>query len=280
MTNNNTLAETGNLNCVLVATDGSDESAGAIRTGIALSMSHGATLTGVSIALDNPEYSTFVPNLPEIAEQHAREALKTFVDEAGEGAQALVREAHDPAKGIVDTAVEIGADIIVLGQHHRGGIARRLIGDTAAGVIGHASSPVLVAPRAGRLWERQVLLATDGSSHSQAATEAAGRIARQARLPVSVVSVVTASHSEARREEAERAVSGAVERLAALGLQVDGQVVEGRPDEAIIRAAEAAGADLIVMGSHGRTGLTKVLMGSVVERVIGDANCPVLVVKS
>jgi len=118
MTNNNTLAETGSLSRVLVATDGSDESAGAIRTGIALSMTHGARLTGLSIALDNPEYSTLVPNLQEIAQQHAQEALKTFIDEAGEGADTAVREAHDPARGIVEAAAELGVDIIVMGQHH------------------------------------------------------------------------------------------------------------------------------------------------------------------
>ncbi|HMM46740.1 MAG TPA: universal stress protein [Thiobacillaceae bacterium] len=280
MTDSNRLAETGNLRRVLVATDGSDESAGAVRTGIALAASHGAALTGVSIALDHPEYSTFVPNLREIAEQHARETLKTFIEEAGENAEALVREAQDPARGIVDAATDVGADIIVMGQHHKGAIVRRLVGDTTAGVIGLTTSPILVVPRAARLWERKVLLATDGSVYSEAAAEAAGRIAHQARLPIEVVSVVTSSHSEARRAEAERAVAGAAERLAALGLRVDGQVVEGRPDEAIIKAAEATGADLIVVGSHGRTGLTKLFMGSVAERVVGDAACPVLVVKS
>jgi nucleotide-binding universal stress UspA family protein len=55
--------------------------------------------------------------------------------------------------------------------------------------------------------------------------------------------------------------------------------VEGRPDEAIVKFAEDVGADLIVMGSHGRTGLSKILLGSVAERVIGQAACPVLVVK-
>lgn len=276
----NTLSETGNLSRVLVATDGSDESAGAIRTGIALSMAHGARLIGLSIALDNPEYSTFVPNLQEMAEQHARDALNSFTAEAGEGAETVIREATDSAHGIAEAAAELGADIIVMGQHNKGGLARMLVGATTAGVIGHATCPVLVAPRAAHLWEKHVLLATDGSAHSQAATEVAGRVARQARLPITVVSIVTSSHSDERRKEAERAVAAAVERLKELGLQAAGEITEGRPDEAIIKAGEAVGADLIVVGSHGRTGLTKILMGSVAERVIGHATCPTLVVKS
>lgn len=275
-----TLSETGNLSHVLVATDGSDYSAGAIRTGVALARSRGARLIGLSIAVDNPEYSTLVPNLQEEAAKRAREALASFNAEAGGDTETTIREAADPAHGIVAAAEELGADIIVMGRRGRRGLARVMMGDATAKVIGHATCPVLVAPRPSHLWEKHILLATDGSSYSEAAASVAGHLAKQAGLPVSVVSVVTSSHSEARRMEAERTVAASVERLKALGLQVEGLVVEGRPDEAIVKAAESAGADLIVMGSHGRTGLTKILLGSVAERVIGHAACPVLVVKS
>lgn len=278
---NSTLSETGNLHRVLVVTDGSDESAGAIRTGVALAALHGARLIGLSIALDNPEYATLVPNLKEAAELYAREALQSFIEEAGIGAEAITREATDPVQGIIDAATELNADIVVIGQQNKGSLARRLmVGGATAGVIGHAPCPVLVAPRAAHLWEKRVLLATDGSSHSEAAAVAAGRVARHAGLPVNVVSVVTSSHNEERRNEADRAVASALARLTGLELQTEGQVAEGRPDEAIIKTAESLGADLIVVGSKGRTGLAKILLGSVAERVIGHATCPVLVVKA
>lgn len=276
----NTLSETGNLRRVLVVTDGSDESAGAIRTGVALAALHGARLIGLAIALDNPEYATLVPNLQEAAELHAREALLSFIEEAGAGAEAITREATDPVQGIVDAAAELSADIIVIGQHNKGSLSRLMVGGATAGVIGHATCPVLVAPRAAHLWEKRVLLATDGSSHSEAAAKATGRVARHGGLPVNVVSVVTSSHNEERRNEADRAVASAVARLAGLELETEGQVAEGRPDEAIIKTAESLGADLIVVGSKGRTGLAKILLGSVAERVIGHATCPVLVVKA
>lgn len=274
-----TLPESGALSRVLVATDGSDYSAGAIRTGIALAQSRGAHLIGLSIALNNPEYSTLVPALQESAELRAREALESFNAETGGNAETTTREAADPAQGIVAAAQELGVDIIVMGRRGKRGLARLMVGDATAKVIGHATCPVLVVPRAARLWEKRILLATDGSPCSESAAGVAGQFAQQAGLPVSVVSVVTSSHSEARRKEAEQAVAAMVERFKSLGLQVDGQVVEGRPDEAIAKAAEAAGADLIIVGSHGRTGLTKILLGSVAERVIGQATCPVLVVK-
>jgi universal stress protein E len=273
------LSESGTVKNILVATDGSEYSAGAIRTGVALAKARGARLIGLSIALNNPEYSTLVPALQESAEMRAREALESFDAETGGDAEIVTREASDPAQGIVAAAHELGADMIVVGRRGRRGLARLMVGDATAKVIGRAECPVLVVPRAARLWEKRILLATDGSRFSEAAAGAAGSLAKQSGLPVSVVSVVTSSHSEERRKVAEQAVAAKVERLKSMGLQVEGLVVEGRPDEAIARAAEAAGADLIVVGSHGRTGLTKVLLGSVAERVIGQAVCPVLVVR-
>ncbi len=63
------------------------------------------------------------------------------------------------------------------------------------------------------------------------------------------------------------------------GIALDTMIPMGRPDEAIINAAIFKEASLIIVGSHGRTGLKRLLMGSVAERVIGHARCPVLVVK-
>ena len=274
------LSENGTLGVVLVATDGSDYSTGAIRVGVALAKASGARLIGLSIAVYNPEYSTLVPNLHVEAENRAREALNAFVAEAGEGNEAMTREAADPYQGILEGAKECGADIVVIGRRGKRGLARIMVGDATVKVIGHAECPVLVTPRAARLWGKRVLLATDGSPHSKAAAIATGNLAKQAGLPVTVVSVVTSSHSQARRLEAEQFVAANVEHLRGLGVVADGNIMEGQPDETIIKAANDVAADLIVMGSHGRTGLAKVLLGSVAERVIGQAWCPVLVVNS
>lgn len=275
----NAFAENGTLARVLVATDGSDYSTGAIRTGVALARAYQAKALGLSVALYNPEFSTLVPNLEEEAERRARTALEGFIAEAGESAETLILEASDPYDGIVRGARDVDASIIVIGRRGKRGLARMMVGDATAKVIGHADCPVLVAPRAAHLWQKHILLATDGSSHSEAAADAAGGLAKRSGLPVTVVSVVTSSHSDARRREAEQAVSAKVDHLKAMGVVASGKVVEGRPDEAIVKAAEDVDADLIVMGSHGRTGLAKVLLGSVAERVIGQAGCPVLVVK-
>ena len=64
------------------------------------------------------------------------------------------------------------------------------------------------------------------------------------------------------------------------GVRAEGLVIEGRSYEAIVENAREKRVDLIVMGSHGRTGLERLLMGSVTERVVGNADCAVLIVKT
>ena len=142
------LSENGVLGRILVATDGSDYSAGAIRTGVALAKSLGAHLTGLSVSLYNPEYSTLVPNLGEEAEKRAREALASFSAEAGVDAETVTIEASDPYQGILEGARANQADLIVIGRRGKRGLARMMVGDATAKVIGHADCAVLVAPRA------------------------------------------------------------------------------------------------------------------------------------
>ena len=69
------------------------------------------------------------------------------------------------------------------------------------------------------------------------------------------------------------------ERVTGAGLQSDFAIVHGVPFQVIVETARTAHADLIIMGTHGRTGLSHVLLGSVAERVVQHAPCPVLVVR-
>jgi nucleotide-binding universal stress UspA family protein len=78
---------------------------------------------------------------------------------------------------------------------------------------------------------------------------------------------------------AQQQTQKALARVQQAGLQGDSVIVEGTPFQTIIDTAKDKGADLIVMGTHGRTGLTLALMGSVAEKVVRLAPCPVLVTR-
>jgi hypothetical protein len=79
---------------------------------------------------------------------------------------------------------------------------------------------------------------------------------------------------------AECSIKDLKELSAKEGVSVTGLIYSGKPYEAIITTAKEKKADLIVVGSHGRSGIDRLLMGSVTERVIGLAECAVLVVKN
>ncbi|HSD61898.1 MAG TPA: universal stress protein [Burkholderiales bacterium] len=279
----NQLSPLGRFEKILVATDTSEFSAGALRVAMALVKKCGGMLTVMTMVKTNPEYESIAPELHRQAEVSARE----HVDKVREDARAqgleidtLVRRGDTPDAEIVDAAEEIKADLIVMGRRGRRGIARFMVGDAVVKVIGHAHCSVLVVPKAAEMWHSRILMATDGSRYSDAAATSAAKVAKVCGLPVTVVSATAPSHSDARIREAHDAVARLAKFFADDGVSTDTRVPQGRPDEAVVLTAREVGADLIVTGTHGRTGLQKFLMGSVVERIIGQADTPILVVKA
>jgi nucleotide-binding universal stress UspA family protein len=135
-----------------------------------------------------------------------------------------------------------------------------------------------------------ILLATDGSPASEGASEEAIDLAVQVEAHLLVVSVLAASSrpSEAPADAAGPADSrdsltakaqAIVQRARAAGANATFLVWEGEPGEAIVAAADSENADLIVVGSHGRSGVSRFLIGSVSDFVVRHAHCPVMVVR-
>ena len=274
-------AFTGHFGRILLATDGSEYSAGAVRVAIDMARRDKAKLLIASVAVYNPEYASTVPGLLQTALDAAQRNVASVIATAeGVDYEVIIAEAQDPYRGIVDLAEEYAADIIVIGRRGKRGLARAMVGDATARVIGHASCNVMVVPRGAQGYRHGVLVATDGSRYGDAAAYAAGKMALAAGLPLAVASAVLPSHNEQRRREAVNAIDRVKLGLADQDISVTGVVAEGRPEQVILDQTRKAGADLIVMGTHGRTGLDRLLMGSVAERVIGFAECPVLAIKA
>ena len=132
---------------------------------------------------------------------------------------------------------------------------------------------------------RRILLATDFSPGSQRARAYAGMLARRlgAELLVAHVSeplaIVPGSDLAAEElAQTEREIDHVVAELAREQVAARGVVVPGEPAGEIVALAERERADLIVLGTHGRSGLAHVLLGSVAESVLRRAHCPVLAV--
>ncbi len=142
---------------------------------------------------------------------------------------------------------------------------------------------------------RRILCPIDFSPPSRAALKEAARVARDGGSDLAVLHVVTVPvpagayeyfplfdyerMAERYRVQALRRLEKLVNPLRKGGRRVRILLREGYPDEAIVRAARGLRADLIVMGTHGRRGISRALLGSVASRVLLAAPCPVLAVR-
>ncbi|MEZ5841655.1 MAG: universal stress protein [Hyphomicrobiales bacterium] len=270
------------LSHILLPTDGSEFSAGAERIGIAMAAKSGSKLEILRIVLQGTELGQLGAgtNTRQAEEALAQlEGVKERAIAAGVDCTLSVRTATDPYQAIVDAARDTGTDLIVMGRRGRRGLARLMLGDATAKVMGYSPCAVMVVPEASEMWSG-VLLASDGSRSSDAAATMAARLAQCCNVAVDVLSVKVPSHSERRQAETGPIVDRTVANLKALGIEANSIVEEGMADDVILSVAERRGDNLIILGSHGRTGIGRVLFGSKAERVINGSKCPVLVAKS
>jgi len=278
------LSPVGRFQTILLATDGSEFSAAAEQTAREMAARCDARLLVTRVVLTNPEYEALVPDRVQQAEKAAQAEIDLVAERAratGLSVETILRHGADPYHEVVRAADEKHADIIVMGRRARSDLARMLVGDSTAKVIGLASCSVLVLARGTRMPESRILVATDGSRLGDAAAFSAVRLAQVCRLPLTAVSVIAPDHQDEPRREAQAALERVEVAAREAGLEIEIRAEVGRrPDEVILEVAQDCGADLLVLGSHGRTGLSRLLMGSVSERVLGQAQCPVLVVKA
>jgi nucleotide-binding universal stress UspA family protein len=248
-----------------------------------------------------PVEGYFPPDLYGEVIQDARRAAEKGFDRllgsvAGSGLKVRLRlEAGPVATRILEVASQEAADLLVVGTHGRTGLQRAMLGSIADRMVRQATCPVLtVRPRPEsrpRREIRRICYATDFSPTARAAWPWVVAIASAAGAEVDLVRVTFAPVAD-RHMPAE-----AIGRMAQL-LQEQGQIeVErflerstlprerihvrlspGVPGEQIVHQAQERAADLIVMGTHGWSGVVRWMLGSVAHYVIQTAPCPVLTI--
>ncbi len=166
---------------------------------------------------------------------------------------------------------------------------RRPIGSIVAEVVGHSRSNSVVLPAGvhGLSWER-ILLATDCSVKSESAVKTALEAAVTFGSSLSILSVISSNeevqiHAPAlldRLTEERRAhIRRLVEQARDMGVRAEGIVREGAVPDILVEVAGDVRADMVIMGSEGRTGLQRLFMGSVAGSIVNRVSCPVLVIK-
>lgn len=265
------------LEKILLSTDGSEFSEGAVKEAIKLSAQCSSKLYVMTVVEANQEYASEAPKLVEKAEIEAGELLRAVKARAEEAGVTCEVESHTGIsvyETIVNEANSKGCELIIMGRRGRTGLARVAMGSVTARVIGHAPCDVLVVPRDGAVDYKKILVATDGSSHGEAAGAEAIRMA--ANTGGSLIALSVAS-SDSKVKDAEQNVMKIKQMATDDGIACDTLVVTGKSYVKIVDTAKDVKADLIAIGTHGDGVFSKLLMGSVTERVIGHAACAVLV---
>ncbi len=202
-----------------------------------------------------------------------------------------------PAASILHLADEACVDLIAMSTHGRTGLGQMLLGSVADEVVRNARPPVFLVPTAvvvkPDFLPRIILLPLDGTPLAETAIPAAIQFAQNTGAAVHLIRVVEPADSGHELQDGSpdytgeqpviRQAIGYLERIQ-LRLQLAGvsscnRIAAGDPADVINRIARAENTDLIVMSTHGRSGVERMIHGSVVSRIISNTICPLLLMR-
>jgi nucleotide-binding universal stress UspA family protein len=234
------------------------------------------------------------------ARAHAIEALESVrsrMSPIGLTVDCAVVTGRAP-QALAEEARRLPATLMIVGSRGLGTILATLLGSVSAELVDIAPCPILVARSAS---VRGIVFATDGSPSAEAAEEVLANLPIARRVPVRVLSsaevlrvwtagiaptmyhqalAAQADYEAEMRQRHDALAAASCARLAAHGIDARADVRPGDPAAEVLAAAAAAGADLIVLGSRGQTGLRRLILGSVARRVLHHAPASVLVVRA
>lgn len=292
---------------VLLAYDGSAGSTEGVALAAAIAWPSGSALRVLNVIeptmtpLSGPwdRAAAFSPEFDDAVRAYAHDTMRDAVgrlssaDRTVEGTVLHGRA----ATAIIDDAREFRADLVIVGSRGHGTIASLLLGSVAGEVVDHAPCPVLVARRSTL---SRVVFATDESPSARAAEGILAGWPVFSGLPIHVVSVAHAVHpwttgitptmyaqvldayaADLRQAKLEhqRIATETASRLRDAGRAIDAEMRDGDAAGEIVAVAEQHGADLIVLGSRGHAGLTRLLLGSVARSVLSGSTASVLIVR-
>lgn len=281
---------------MLFPTDGSDVATTSVEAVFEIAAAHDSTLHILHVADTTHDSVTRLgTEVVDVLEREGQQIVATVADQA---AERDIDHVTDVIQGgvhetITDYATKHGIDLIVMPTGSRDRVTRVLLGSATERVIRTSSIPVLTLPpdpAAVTHPFRDLLVPTAGRNHTDSVIERGINIATAYSATFHALSVVdtkslgidvySEQHVAELEEQATTAVDHATEMAEDASVSsIQSSVIEGDsvPRE-IIQYIEAHNIDLIVVGTHGRTGVDRYLLGSVSEKVVRLSPVPVLVV--
>jgi len=269
---------------ILIPTDGSRSAEAAARHGLVIAEAYDASVHVISVTDEKVRSKG-------LAEAQAQDAISTleelFEQESDLSCQSVI-EHGSPHEAILSYASENDIDLIVMGTHGRRGLGRVLFGSVTERVIRLSNDPVVAVSPHAMAREREgydtILIPTDGSAAATATVDHGISIAERLGTSVRVLYVIEGEKGlppigDPLRDEAIEVLEKVEEQASDRDISLTTHVQPGTPHEAINNFVSAHGIDLVTIGTHGRSGLRRQLLGSVTERVLRTSEAPVLTVQ-
>ncbi|HET9867778.1 MAG TPA: universal stress protein [Nitrospira sp.] len=295
--------KTTSITRLLLATDFSDEARRAEEYASALAASWQIPLSVMTVLEFppgmNPDYAVNKQYLTDRMHD-ASTRLAEFKERIGmRGTVATTRIARGiPSEEVIAAAQAEEADLLVVGTRGKSGLAHVLLGSTAERVIRSAPCPVLAVPTLKddlsteeSISLKRILVPTDFSDCSLDALEYAAVVASQSKASVELLHVLEpvyygldftfehAGERERKRKQIAQVLEDVSADLSKAGILVKTGIRGGIPPDTILEYVQTSASDLIIMGTHGRRGLSHLMTGSVTEAVLRRGRCPVLAVR-
>lgn len=285
------------LDRILFPTDFSERADAAIHHAAFIARQYGASLHVLHVAESGSAGGEDDAALRRDLDDRAGQ-IGENLGAAGMAITTAIRTGDAPAPEIVAYAASEGIDLIVVGTHGRRGVRRMFLGSVAEEILRTAPCPVytirqddqLPAPRA----PRRVVVPVDFSEFGLLSMRAARRFVRddgeiillhaiEEFVPPGVYGLEYPSYHELSAEielHARKEMEQMAKSVLGGAIRYRTEIQTGYAPSAVVEYAEDVDADLIVMSTHGRSGVERMLLGSVTERVVRTSSRPVLVVRS
>lgn len=278
---------------ILLPTDGSDPADAAAEAAITLAGRFDADLHVVHVrdvgALPPSVDEADVADLGAVGESAVTAVTDRAADAGVTATRAVIEDDGPVHETILAYADKHGVDCLVMGTHGRTGLDRVILGSVAEETLRASPVPVLTVHEGTAVTGDfgSILVPTDGSAAAEAAashaidlaatTGAALHVVHVVDVPVSDAGLTAGAVLDALEEAGQRAIDRVLTLAKAADVStIEASVLSGTPYRAIVDYADDQGIDCIVMGTHGRSGLERYLLGSVTERVIRLSGVPVL----
>ena len=274
----------GEAKILLLATDGSNYSDGAVQEAIFFGQACSAKIVTLHVVKINAESLKSANS----AVRRRREELTVYFDtlkkmakDGGVAMEIVIIGADHPEKAIIEQARTRKADVILMGRHGKAGRLSLLIGTMTAKVLDLGFPRVLVVPKDFIISGARVLLATDDSPGAVKAVEEAISLGRR-NTTLQQLTIMSIAKEQSDMPQLQETVNALCLRVKEAGPQIDCTplVQLGDPAKLIVEAARERQSDMILIGGRGKRSMTRMLLGQVTKNVTSGAPCAVLVINT